>query len=553
MAPYWEVSADDGLVGRPGPVRRSADQSNPTRRVHRCGQRETAPLCGRRRDALDRKQRRRATSAATRSSPARRMARCSLNCASRTMPRRASIATFTAVSRNPIITTPYQLSEQELSSLGDKHIGVYYEHRQHQNRRAPAPASPRSSATREKRSASHRRPAVRRGAGHRHLHRVGQHDQQVRRRHQPIGLRLNSGPYCGTNYTLAPTQDLKLLTDIISAAGTHPAERQNSHQTGNAVNALSSAARAGTTPATQATARLGVPGAVISGHIAYVTGGRTATLRAYDIYPSEDLDGDGNPDDGDTRPTSARPTTCLAGHCRPVRVRPDRRHPAGRHNLRLCAKTARRHQVYGFHGALPVLPLANLDARQRAASQATLPRQSRPRRRSSAGASMRASADGSLFVYDFNARPSAVRRRRSIARRHTARDRRVRHRLADRRPLLTHGQRQRQRQRHRRPAADQQRSSTPSTWARAANSWAARRHHLRRNSADQRGAQIDATRCRLCRTYTLNKAPRMPSRRTSPPNGNSFRGSRVGTSAGLRRLRQQFRRPPAARRPPPSP
>lgn len=114
----------------------------------------------------------------------------------------------------------------------------------------------------------------------------------------------NSGPYCGTNFQSAPTQDLKFLCNIISWVGGHSHEHQNSHQTGESPSALPSPVRSWNFIGTSTSA---VPGATLNGNFVYSMDS-AGVLHAFDLYPYEDLDGDGKPDDG--LPDYSRGSSC---------------------------------------------------------------------------------------------------------------------------------------------------------------------------------------------------------------------------------------------------
>ncbi len=121
-----------------------------------------------------------------------------------------------------------------------------------------------------------------------------------------IGYGPNSGPYCGINLQSAPTQDLKFLCDIISWAGGHSHEHQNSHQTGETLSALPSPVRSWNyVPTAPGGPGAGIssnaPGATINGNFVYSMDS-AGYLHAFDLYPYEDLDGDGKPDDGTVSP-----------------------------------------------------------------------------------------------------------------------------------------------------------------------------------------------------------------------------------------------------------
>jgi hypothetical protein len=117
----------------------------------------------------------------------------------------------------------------------------------------------------------------------------------------------NSGAYSGKNLIVAHTEDLKLLYNMVAWGSATNGYRRNNRRTATSfdgvgaplvsnfdfVNAFTVANRPGDI-LSSASAPL------IVGGVLYVTGvqGGQAWLRAYDLNPFSDADGDGNPDDG---------------------------------------------------------------------------------------------------------------------------------------------------------------------------------------------------------------------------------------------------------------
>ncbi len=200
--------------------------------------------------------------------------------------------------RHPVISSPYLLSEAELSTLGYKNLSGDYQ-------TFPATAGIQDGSTLLSgvllNSASNAVvSAGQMGAGEVVVTSTGTANAINEYVTGPLAVNVdgaNSGAYCGDNYAGASTQDLKFLSNIISWLGAHPSEHQNSRQTGNAVNALASAVRTWNFPVSGGTAGAAVPGAAINGSIAYVTDAK-GIVHAFDTIPGEDLDGNGNPDDG---------------------------------------------------------------------------------------------------------------------------------------------------------------------------------------------------------------------------------------------------------------
>lgn len=197
----------------------------------------------------------------------------------------------------PLVTTPYNLSNSELNSLGDKGIGDYY---CFDGASASNPPGSGLLSTVLGNSGQGNKPVIAAGslgAGGIVVSTVG----SANAINETVDVSgnisgpdgFNSGPYCGTNFLGAPTQDLKFLSDMLASVGGHLNAHQNSHNTGSTPNGIPSASRTWTTSGN-------IPGgrspAVINGNLAYVTTGNT--LRAFDLYPAEDLDSDNSPDDG---------------------------------------------------------------------------------------------------------------------------------------------------------------------------------------------------------------------------------------------------------------
>lgn len=199
--------------------------------------------------------------------------------------------------RQPLITTPYFLSEAELNGLGDKRIGDYYAYDGTSTSSPPGPTLLGTVIG----NSGNQMPVVaagQLGAGEIIVSTLG-FANAINERVQALpatdaGVGANSGPYCGPDVQNAPTQDLKFLSNILAAAGAHAHERQNSRQNGNALNGVPSATLAWSTSGQLAGA---VTTPAINGNYVYVTSG--TRLRAFDLYPSENLDGDpsNNPDD----------------------------------------------------------------------------------------------------------------------------------------------------------------------------------------------------------------------------------------------------------------
>ena len=188
--------------------------------------------------------------------------------------------------RHPILSAPYYLAQNELNALGNGFTGDYVSN-------AGTDFASILADTNSK-------PVIAvntYGAGAVVVSSTGTIaaiNNTVTAGSIPTTYGPNSGPYCGTNFQASPTQDLKFLCNIISWVGGHSHEHQNSHQTGETLSALPSAVRSWNYTATSAA---NVPGATINGNFIYSMDS-AGTLHAFDLYPYEDLDGDGRPDDG---------------------------------------------------------------------------------------------------------------------------------------------------------------------------------------------------------------------------------------------------------------
>ena len=196
----------------------------------------------------------------------------------------------------PLVTTPYRLSIFELNSLGDKRIGDFYAH----DGSGGLPGAGLLSTVLGN-SGQGGKPLIAAGtlgAGGIVVSAMGIanaiNETVDVSGNIPGPDGFNSGPYSGTNFLNSPTVDLKFLSDLLASVGTHPNALQNSHNSGFTPNGIPSASRVWTT---NPFVTGGASPAVINGNYVYVTTGNT--LRAYDLNPAEDLDGDNNPDDGD--------------------------------------------------------------------------------------------------------------------------------------------------------------------------------------------------------------------------------------------------------------
>ncbi len=189
-------------------------------------------------------------------------------------------------NRHPIISAPYYLAQNELNALGNGFTQDYIS----------TAGAEFASVLADKNSKSVL-AANTYGAGAvvvSSMGAVAAINDAVTAGSINAGYGPNSGPYCGTNLQAAPTQDLKFLCDVISWVGGHSHEHQNSHQTGETLSALPSPVRSWNYIGTSAS---NAPGATLNGNFIYSMDS-AGKLHAFDLYPYEDLDGDGKPDDG---------------------------------------------------------------------------------------------------------------------------------------------------------------------------------------------------------------------------------------------------------------
>ncbi len=121
-----------------------------------------------------------------------------------------------------------------------------------------------------------------------------------------VGSGGNSGAYCGPNIRTAHAEDLKFLYNAVAWGSANNTERRNGRRTASSFESVGAplvpnfAFSNGNTP-DAAIVRSSSSPIIVKG-VMYVSGVNTqtgkSTVRAYDIQPGSDLDGDGNPDDG---------------------------------------------------------------------------------------------------------------------------------------------------------------------------------------------------------------------------------------------------------------
>jgi hypothetical protein len=209
-------------------------------------------------------------------------------------------------SRHPLLTTPYFLSQDEIDDLGDKHVGKYFITSRLDGTKPP-------DDTLDEVVGNSAYPvstggyfpyicAGDYGAGHLVV-TIADVCDTINDYVGPAGS--NRGPYSGSNFAAAHTQDLKFLVNILNWTGSNAStdgvdDRHSGFQKSPIEGALVPVWTYGTALGTTFSS----PGSAVVANIAYVSdnyggpGSSTSYLHAFDIYPQEDLNGDGNPDDG---------------------------------------------------------------------------------------------------------------------------------------------------------------------------------------------------------------------------------------------------------------
>ena len=206
------------------------------------------------------------------------------------------------VQRSPLVTTPYYLSLTEINEVGDKNIGSDFI------------SSPFSAAAEP--DLSLLIPAINNtaggsaglpylaagdyGGGHIVLS-AGDIGDDI---NNYVAPNANEGPYCGTDFSAAHTEDLKLAVNVLSfAANSSSADQVNSRRSGYQSGSLSGALLPTwkflpkTLPPTNAVYPGTASSTAIYGNIAFVSD-VSGVLRAFDINPPESLNAAGTPDDG---------------------------------------------------------------------------------------------------------------------------------------------------------------------------------------------------------------------------------------------------------------
>ncbi len=220
---------------------------------------------------------------------------------------------------HPIITTPYLLSSLELNNMGDKDVNQYFMSSMNTPSTPFAQPDPSLLATVIGNAANadpsgNPLPYIAAGdygSGHVVIDNADSMDAIS----NPVNANNGTG-FCGSNLQAAGTQDLKFATNVIAwSSNTAPTQNVNDRHTAfQNVPIYGSMLKNWRFPDTSLYNNTGnkpptfsVSGIAIEGNVAYVStndtypsgaGSVEGRLRAFDLIPSEDLDGDGLADDG---------------------------------------------------------------------------------------------------------------------------------------------------------------------------------------------------------------------------------------------------------------
>lgn len=209
------------------------------------------------------------------------------------------------LGNHPILNNPYRLSFQEIANLGDKNYGNYHMHAAADASLAPNPETLINIVGNR---GANGLPYIAAGTYGSGTIIATSSDSGCDINDYAGGFNGpsggNSGAYCGPNKQTAHAEDLKFLYNIVAWGGASTTERRNGRRTASAFQSVGAPLLTRfdfTTPGTPADSIVrGVSAPLVVQGLLIVTGtvNNTPVLRAYDTQPYQDLDGDGNGDDG---------------------------------------------------------------------------------------------------------------------------------------------------------------------------------------------------------------------------------------------------------------
>ena len=213
------------------------------------------------------------------------------------------------VPLHPILNTPYRLSIQEIANLGDKNYANFAMTSISSPGQAPNPETLLNIVGNKGANGLPYIAAGNYGSGA-VIATSGDSGCDINdyAGGANSGSGGNSGAFCGPNTDTAHAEDLKFAYNVIAWGGANNTYRRNNRRTASALDTVGAPlvtnfdfTNAGSYGRTGDVVDSKSAPLIIRG-IAYIAGvsNGKATVRAYDINPYQDLDGDGSPDDGVT-------------------------------------------------------------------------------------------------------------------------------------------------------------------------------------------------------------------------------------------------------------
>ncbi len=209
------------------------------------------------------------------------------------------------LGNHPILNNPYKLSFQEIANLGDKNYGNYHMHAAANMAVAPNPETLINIVGNR---GANGLPYIAAGTYGSGVIIATSSDSGCDINDYAGGFNGpsggNSGAYCGPNKQTAHAEDLKFVYNLVAWGSASNTERRNGRRTAAAFQSVGAPLLTRfdfTTPGTPADSIVrGVSSPLVVQGLLIVTGtvNNTPVLRAYDTQPYQDLDGDGNGDDG---------------------------------------------------------------------------------------------------------------------------------------------------------------------------------------------------------------------------------------------------------------